>query len=442
MAKEYLVVGGATAQEGEKGWKAMVQEIITANVHKRVNGRVASNRTMEHNATVIFVAMKTLHYKLNAPVKNPYNLRDKHIEKLVVYWLQEGKAAATMRNDLSVLRKFFGWMGKPNAVRTLKEYLPDVDPERLRVSSQTKVTKSWSACGIDVEKKLAEAFAIDDRFGMMIALQLAFGLRRREAVRVRPWVSDQRDVGKEVFILYTNDGTKGGRQRVIPIEFPFQVWVLDYIKARVGKRSHMGWAKTTRGLNTTLEKNIKRYEYLMSKLGISKENCSVTGHGLRAEYAENCALLEGFTPATLGGEADQMSPEDLKIKLIRVSERLGHSRSQITAAYFGVFKKRGQKASDEKAPRSDVEVLSNAATPGIAPEACNGSGFDLQGAEKIDVDPTETPVATHTSNGLEVLNCYYASAPKGRERPDESMIRARAAQGFRSLKTNPDGEQP
>jgi hypothetical protein len=134
--------GDVPAAAEPKGWKALVQEIISANVHRRVNGRVASHRTMEHNATVIFVAMKTLHEKLRMPVKNPYNLGDKHIQKLVQFWYLAAKAPKTMRNHLSVLKKFFGWMGKQNVIRSLEQYLPDVDPALLRVSSKAKVTKS------------------------------------------------------------------------------------------------------------------------------------------------------------------------------------------------------------------------------------------------------------------------------------------------------------
>ncbi|MFP3648490.1 hypothetical protein SB822_57610, partial [Paraburkholderia sp. SIMBA_054] len=88
-------------------------------------------------------------------------------------------------------------IGNPNLVKTLEEYLPDASPERIKVSATARVTKSWSANGIDVEKKLEEAFAIDDRFGMMLAMQLAFGLRRKETILIQPWVSDQRDLGKD-----------------------------------------------------------------------------------------------------------------------------------------------------------------------------------------------------------------------------------------------------
>jgi hypothetical protein len=334
-----------------------------------------------------------------------------------------------MRNDLCVLRKFFGWMGKPKVVRSLKEYLPDVKPERLTVSTRAKVTKSWSASGIDVEKKLDEAFAMDDRFGMMVAIQLAFGLRRKEAICVRPWVSDQRDLGKDFFIVYSSDGSKGGRQRVFPIEFKFQVWVLDYIKARIGKRSNLGWPKTSRGLRATLKQNIKHYDYCMQKLGITKKNCSVSGHGLRAEYSENCALLEGFTPATLGGKVDQMPPEDLKRAQIRVSERLGHSRYQVTASYFGSFKTRSEKAAQEESREVEkvptaAETAGGVVTSEGSPEMRPGGHSRIQRSTTINKEPTdaETKVAPEPDSPptSRIGFVYYENAPEGRKRPVES----------------------
>jgi integrase len=420
MAKEKRdQEGGAQPATKEKGMHALLQEIINANGHKRIDGRVASNRTKQHNAIVIQKAFDTLHNVLRAPIQ-PHNLGDRHIAKLVQYWYEEGRAARTMRNDLSVLRKFAKWIGKPNLVRDIEEYLPHADPERLRVKVTAKVSKSWSKAGVDVEKKLAEAFQLDERFGLIIALQLAFGLRRKEAICVRPWVSDQRDLGKDTFILYTRDGTKGGRQRLFAIEFPFQVWVLDYVKKYVGKRETMGWKRTAAKKVPTLEQNIEHYKYMMKKLGITKEDVSVTGHGLRAEYAENCALLEGFVPATLGGTADQLPPDELMNKRIRVSERLGHSRASVTASYFGSFGrvKPGKSASTG----SDTEATAQGESkPVTAGNQENAGAVATEAGQRSEVEAKKGDVVApppESKGFLGIVESYYRSAPKGRELAD------------------------
>jgi site-specific recombinase XerD len=394
------------------GWRDKVQALIDANAHRRVNGRVAAHRTQEHNATVIFNAMKTLH-ALNHPVKDPYNLKDRHVQLLVDYWYEEGKAASTMRNDLSVLRKFFGWMG----VRTLKEYLPDAPLHRIQVSSRPEGnrSKSWSKNGIDVEQKLQEAFAIDERFGMIVAMQLAFGYRRKETICIRPWVNDLRP-RQNAFMMYERDGTKGGRMRLIPIEFPFQAWILDYVKERVAKRSNLGWPKTRRGDNATLIQNLERYKTCMKKLGIGRADVSVTGHGLRAEYTENCALLEGFVPATLGGKGNQMSRDDLRVRQIRVSERLGHSRPRITENYYGKFEE--ENTGDKSGSQPSPDTRGNDEDGGAPPVP--KSGQSPEGEDGNVAPPVLTSGQSTPTSFMDIIGSYYDSMPAERERPDPS----------------------
>ncbi|MEM5383526.1 phage integrase N-terminal domain-containing protein [Paraburkholderia phymatum] len=244
QGKRATVAVASTPDEDAESWRSRVRAIVDANINKRVNGQVASLRTREHNRNVIKCAFETWHSKLNHKVKVPQNLTDRHIQVLVQYWYEEGKAASTMRNDLSVLRKFFGWMGKKGVVRPLEEYLPDAPAERIKIRNLKKrgnKSKSWSASGIDVEQKLQEAFAIDERFGIIVAMQLAFGFRRKETICIRPWVNDLREIGENSFFMHERDGTKGGRKRHIKLQFAFQVWILDYAKARTAKRATLGW---------------------------------------------------------------------------------------------------------------------------------------------------------------------------------------------------------
>ncbi|MBN3761086.1 site-specific integrase [Burkholderia sp. Ac-20365] len=348
-ARERDASDARATNDGKGGWRFQLHEIINANVGVRVNGRVSSNRTQQQNRDVLDLMFRTLHNELNLAVY-PHNLREKHIAAIVHYWIQQGKAPRTIKNDFSVIGKFCTWINKPQLKKSLAEYLPQgVDVAQLKIVNAAEQSKSWTAAGIDVEKKLAEAFEIDFRFGLMVSMQLAFGLRRKEALNIRPWVSDLRDQGQNGFMIYRDSGGKGGRERLIPLEFGFQVRILDTVKARISKRAYLGWDKDSYGRKSNLEKNLGRYKYLMKKLGIGKEACGVVGHGLRAEYAENCAILEGFIPGSLGGTEGQMSAEDQRNALIRVSKRLGHNRPQVTASYFGKLKKKPD-AGDGSAP--------------------------------------------------------------------------------------------
>ncbi|BCG05176.1 hypothetical protein PPGU19_097440 (plasmid) [Paraburkholderia sp. PGU19] len=400
------------------GWRSRVEAILKANVYRRVNGRVAAHRTVEHNTTVIFCAFDTWHNKLNHKIKIPQKLTDRHVQVLVRYWYEEGKAASTMNNDLSVLRKFFGWMGKKGIVRSLKEYLPDAPADRIErrnMAATGNRSKSWSANGIDVEQKLQEAFALDERFGIILAMQFAFGYRRKETISIRPWINDLRPLGQNAFMMYERDGTKGGRQRLIRLEFPFQVWALDYAKSRISKRAHLGWQKTRRGENATLEYSLERYKEYMKKLGICRKDVFVTGHGGRAEYAENCALLRGFVPvpASLGGKANQMPREDLEILEKQVSENLGHSRARITRdSYYGT----PDKAEPQAASSEQVEGSGSGTPGGVADNASQrppvGTAISLEERLAAACEPPK--------GFLDLATSYYRTMPAGRVRPDPS----------------------
>lgn len=410
-----------TAAEGKDGWRERVNAIVDANINVRVNGKTASNRTVEHNKSVIKCAFETWRDKLGFKISVPQNMQDRHVQALVQYWYDQGKAPTTMRGDLSVLRKFFGWMGKKGVVRPLEAYLPTAPKERTEIRNMRKKgnkSKSWSAQGIDVEQKLQEAFRLDWRFGLVIGMQLAFGHRRKETMRSRPWVSDRREIGQNVFVMHADDGTKGGRGRGIRLEFAFQVWILDYAKSRLGKQAWLGWPRTRRGEPASLEQNLERYKYYMKKLGISRQEVNATGHGARAEYAENCMLLQGFVPATLGGKANQMSRDEYRTRALRVSENLGHVRERITQDnYYGTPEEDDTEAGTEHEgmkPESDGNAPAPVATTLDDPQRATA---DLLAAA-AGLEGALAAAGEAPKDFLDIAEGYYRTMPSKRERPD------------------------
>lgn len=113
-----------TAAEGKDGWRERVNAIVEANINVRVNGKTASNRTVEHNKSVIKCAFETWRDKLGFKISVPQNMQDRHVQALVQYWYDQGKAPTTMRGDLSVLRKFFGWMERRVSCAPLRRICP------------------------------------------------------------------------------------------------------------------------------------------------------------------------------------------------------------------------------------------------------------------------------------------------------------------------------
>lgn len=303
--------------------------ILHKNAGTRVNGKVASERTKSATGEHLKASFRLL-LDLNYRLTNPENLSEKHVKALCEYWYQNKYAAKSIQSNLSYLRKFCRWIGKANMVKNVSHYLPDVPPLELRVKSSATRSKSWAENGIDVAKKVIEADAIDKRFGLMLRIAVAFGLRRHEIMQCCPWKVDRGDR----FAAYQ---TKGGRPRDIYIDTAEQRIVLDQIKKLVKKNEYLGWQTKHNGQTASIESNLGKWHRMLAKIGITKKDSNVSGHGLRAQYAENAALIASVIPPTLGGSGGQMAKEDLDLKRAQVSEKLGHSRISITSAYYGSF---------------------------------------------------------------------------------------------------------
>jgi integrase len=320
---------GAGKQHPHSGWKDQLQALLDQHLSARKDGKVASFKTQSNKALLLFRVFSRLH-ELGYKVE-PRNLGNRHVQIICADWYAKGTKASTMQNDLSVLRHFAGWIGKKKMIGPLKDYLPEVDPKTLVVKRAAEKSKSWTANGIDTTQVIHAADDLDPLMGAILRMQLAFGLRRAEAVMLRPWKSDFGDM-----LRIFNGESKSGRPRDIPIDTVIQRQVLDYVKSLVKKHERLGWHGTG-----DLQKNIRKYDTMMAKLGISKGLLGVSGHGLRAEYAENESMRLGLLPPTLGGKRDQMPKEDREKIQMQVSESLGHSRVSVTTSYYGSFA-RGQ----------------------------------------------------------------------------------------------------
>lgn len=304
----------------QSGWKKRLNAILANHAGKRVNGNVASQSTITSTGQALHTCFNDLH-DLSYKLQDPANLSDKHIAALCRHWHTESKAISTIQSRLSTLRILAGWIGKAGMVKSLPHYLPDVDKKTLKVRKVAAASKSWTENGIDVAGKILEADKLDPIFGRMLRMCLAFGLRRMEVVQLKP---NKSDLGNMLRVY----DAKNGRQRNIDITTPEQRQVFDYIKQNIKGKStieHIGWKITARGKAASLAYSIGRYNKCMAKIGITREDAGVTGHGLRAQYAENAALIAHMIPPTLGGTGGQMPKEQLITKREQISELLGHS---------------------------------------------------------------------------------------------------------------------
>ena len=302
----------------------------------RVNGKVSSKRTQDYSRELIRESCRRLH-RLGYYLEDISGLREKHVEALVKDWHRQGLANKTMQNQYSRLKIFCGWIGRQGIIDNsgvgVSAYLTGISPETLKVQTYTDESKSWSGNGLDLIKQFARARLEDQRLHAMLLMGVAFGLRKKEMLRIKPWKADRGH-------LLEIDGSvaKNGKYRAILIDAGteygrFQRDVLDYTKGLCKKLETLGWP------GKTIKQTENSYYHLMTKLGFTKEVMGVTGHGLRAEFAENQALLMGLMPPSLGGNRNQLDRETREWIGEQVSHMLGHDDLHTLGAYYGSFRK-------------------------------------------------------------------------------------------------------
>ena len=300
------------------GWKASLAAVLKAHNNAKADGSVASHATRDKRADVLYAGFKLLRekgYKLDTVE----SFRGKHMEVLAKAWEERGLSPSTLQNNLSTFRIFAGWIGKAGMVERTDRYVAPGAAARTSINARDK---SWTAQNVDVAAKLAEVAAKDARVGLQMALQAIFGLRAREAMQLRPHVAD-----KGHYLALTV-GTKGGRDRVVPIDTPEKRELIDRAKTFAGSK-----LASTSDPNRTLAQVKNHYYHVLRSCGITRAD-GLTGHGLRHGYANDRYEQITGQPAPVRG-GTMLDPDTDQAARLEVAEELGHSRESITTHYLG-----------------------------------------------------------------------------------------------------------
>lgn len=340
-----------TTKANEEDWKCELQNILylKGRAAVRIKVKPISNRTLATREATLFLCMRQLH-ELGFDIQSINSIKGKHIEALVERWMAEGIAAGTIQNRLTTLRTLCSWLGKSGIVQRTEKYGEGHHPDRLKRAVVATEDKSWSAKGISPEAMIRAANEIDRHVGLQMKVIHAFGLRREEAVQFKPHKVDEGDV------LRIRDGTKGGRERMVPVENDYQRQVLQEAKGSVSKwDSHIG------APGKTLKQNLDRFSYVMKKLGLTKKGLGATAHGLRHQrlndiFEEIAGVPSPVRQMTAGGEGGvtKGDPYLWKRAQQKVSHVAGHARLSISTAYTG-------------SPRSVASITDSAPDSSSAP---------------------------------------------------------------------------
>ena len=241
------------------------------------------------------------------------NLKPKHVTALVDRWKQDGISPGTFKNRMGAVR----WLYR----KVDKHFLIPRDNAALGIANRQYVTNENKA------RELTPAFGDIEKIKnpyvrMSLELQRAFGLRREEALKIRPAWAD-----RETKLVLLGSWTKGGRGREIRIVTEHQREVLNQAKSLAGTASLIPREKTY--IN-----HLRVYKRQVAAAGFHKL------HGLRHAYAqERYRELTGRAAPAAGGKSwsdltRQEKIEDGRARMM-ISEELGHGRTQIVAVYCG-----------------------------------------------------------------------------------------------------------
>ncbi|WP_265658035.1 integrase domain-containing protein [Verminephrobacter eiseniae] len=201
----------------------------------------------------------------------------------------------------------------------------------------------------------------DPYVGASLRLIRTMGLRRKEAVMLRPHGCvvefaatglpiEQRQADEYVWV---QQGAKGGRPRFVPLDSLQRIEALQFAQSVAqGPDAHMG--NPDRGL----VENLRRFDYVMARFGITSKELGVTAHGLRHQ-----ALIEhyieqtgGVAPPVRGGEADVELDAAARQSTANLA---GHHRTRASGAYLGqsaVLRDKGRKAPLAGASDATISV--------------------------------------------------------------------------------------
>ncbi|MDH3639821.1 MAG: integrase domain-containing protein [Gammaproteobacteria bacterium] len=274
----------------------------------RVN-RDGSRTTQYQRKMMAFRFAKDIHGLGYRDLRLP-GIGNRHVNKAVDRWKQQGLSDATIMNRLSMIRWLGHKIGKPNLGYDNNRALG------LNGKSQSTVNRAQRLT-VSVTGKVTDPY-----IRVSFKLEAAFGLRRSEAMKIQPRWAD-----RGTKLALKGSWTKGGRAREIPIRTAYQRGVLEEAERIAGNGSLIPPHKSYR-------QHLHTWEHATRKAGLSKT------HGLRHAYAQTRYYeLTGWrSPHQDGPARDALKDErrelDTKARQ-QIAEELGHARISITYVYLG-----------------------------------------------------------------------------------------------------------
>ena len=303
--------------------------------------KTVSHKTRQERADFLRRFFRDLHKRAGfKQLPDPRNLGQKHIHAMVQVWREDKLKPATIQTYLSFLRGLAKWLGKNGFVRGPAHYGLELDEYQRHEAAERD--KSWTAQGVDIEALIEKVCAYDARVGASLSVIRAFGLRRKESVMLRPnacvvpfestgLAEEERQCDWYVWI---RQGAKSGRQRWVPLNTPQREAAIARAQAvAIEPDAHLGDPARD------LKRNLRHFDYVVEKFGITTSKLGITAHGLRHEaLIDEFVSQTGQKPPVRGGA--ELPADVEQAARLAVSRLAGHERKRASSAYLGAVMNR------------------------------------------------------------------------------------------------------
>lgn len=348
-------------------FKGALEELLLGNVNRvhsrtRISAKPLSVKTQKYRTQAICKSFEELRQNGYA-LQSPYALKQKHVQFLVEFWIKSKLSGGTIENKLTYLRALSEWIRKPNLVGTLADYV-DREAHDLVRTYVAHEDKSWEGHGIDAAAKIDEIAVTDAHVAVQLKLQAAFGLRVEESFLLRP-AEAARDDG----LLGVTRGTKGGRDRVVPIEFKLAV-----LEEAAGLANPFTGSTIPHG--RTKQQWKERYYKVLKKHGVTQAGIGVTSHGLRHQFLQQMYERLTGVPAPVKQTAERVDSDLHREAMQRVVEAAGHSRATKANAYLSTYNAQAEKKNRAVTP--EIARLAVASANGVKSHAAAALGISRQ----------------------------------------------------------------
>ena len=259
---------------------------------------------------------------------------EKHILRLVKTWHRRGLSTRTIDNRLATCRTLLDWQGRAGVLKPDNEFYRGEAPPRVRTEARRTPA--------DDATMRERILALENQYARAsLLLQLEFGIRREEALKVQP----RRSTG-DVLVLH-GSACKGGRPRSL-------------LADTEGKRDAIRLAKEVAGKGSLIPPRLsyagwrdRGYRDACRAVGLEGTREDPIGtHVLRHERArQDYEQRSGMASPLDGGpyRAEMTRDEKARDRAARdeVADQMGHGRRAIAAAYVGGTKDQNEEETGE-----------------------------------------------------------------------------------------------